>query len=150
MTDWAQVTAAIGTALGGDRDGGRRELDACWRDTDEGHAAQRCVLAHYLADVQDDLAAEVGWDEQALAAYAQVGESDLAAVGIPSAVGLAPSLHLNLADGYLRQGRVADARAELEAGLATVDALGDDGYGAMIRNGLFALEGRLTQAESAG
>ena len=81
-------------------------------------AAQRCVLAHYLADLEDDVADEVAWDERALAAYGDVCETELAPIGIPSAAGLAPSLHLNLGDGYRRQGRADQARHQLERGLS--------------------------------
>jgi hypothetical protein len=105
----------------------------------------RCVLAHYLADVQDDLEDEIRWDESALRDYQLVGDGDLAAIGIPSAAGLAPSLHLNLADGYFCRGDLSAARQELDAGLASVGALGDDGYSAMIRKGLSGLEVRLSE-----
>ena len=94
------------------------------------------MLAHYLADREPELADEVAWDEVALREHALVADDALAAIGIPSARAMAPSLHLNLGDGYLRQGRVEEARVQLEAGLAAVDALGDDGYGAMVRDGL--------------
>jgi hypothetical protein len=57
---------------------------------------------------------------------------------------MAPSLHLNLGDGYLRQGRVDDARRQLRAGLAAVDTLGDDGYGDLVRRGLDDLAARLS------
>ena len=142
---WDAVTIAVGRALAGDRVGGRRDLLDLWDRTGPADAAPRCVLAHYLADLEDDLADEVAWDERALAAYAGVGETDLAAIGIPSAAGLAPSLHLNLGDGYRRQGRTQDARVQLEAGLAAVDVLTDDGYAAMIRSGLERLAERLGQ-----
>jgi len=59
---------------------------------------------------------------------------------------MAPSLHLNLGDGYLRQGRRVLAREQLTAGIAALNALPDDGYGAMIRGGLIGLHKRLTQA----
>lgn len=143
MTQWDDIVAAVGVALGGDRKQARHHLGACWAGTAETDHAQRCVLAHYLADLEDDLAAEVAWDEQALTAFTQVHDADLAPVGIPTAAGLAPSLHLNLGDGYLRQGRTAPARDQLAAGLAALRALPDDGYGAMIRRGLTGLQERL-------
>ncbi len=149
MTEWLQVTAAIGVALGGDKNNGRRELTACWEGSASKDHAKRCVIAHYLADLQDDLAEEVAWDERALASYANVADDDLEPIGIPSARGLTPSLHLNLGDGYLRQGRTADAQAQLDAGLSAQDALGDDGYGALIRNGLAGLRGRLLTMPSS-
>ena len=143
MADWGEITAAIGAGLGGEREKGRRELARCWEATGEADHAQRCVIAHYLADLQDELDEEVAWDERALAAFAHLAEGDLAAVGIPSARGLAPSLHLNLGDGYLRQGRVEDARTHLEAGLTAQDVLADDEYGRLIRSGLAGLRQRL-------
>ncbi len=108
----------------------------------------RCVIAHYVADLQSELDQEVAWDERALAAYASVADSELEPIGIPSSRALAPSLHLNLGDGYLRQGRLDLAQRQLEAGLASRDALGDDGYGTLIRNGLAALGDRLDRARS--
>ncbi len=142
---WDEVTAAVARALSGDRTGGRRDLLDLWDRTAPARAAQRCVLAHYLADLEDDLAAEVAWDERALAAYPDVGETELAAIGIPSAAGLAPSLHLNLGDGYRRQGRADDARQQLDRGVLAVHALSDDGYASMIRGGLERLAERLAQ-----
>jgi hypothetical protein len=124
----------------------RRRLLDCWHATTEHDAAQRCVLAHYLADLEPALDDEVAWDERALEAFARVQEGDLAPIGIPSARGLAPSLHLNLGDGYRRQGRLEDARSRLEAGIAGLEALGDDGYGSMIRQGLERLADWLSAA----
>jgi hypothetical protein len=101
-------------------------------------------LAHYIADLQDDLAAEVAWDERALAAYRHVDPLAFSPIGIASAEGFAPSLHLNLGDGYLRLGRVDEARTQLDAGRAGIDALPEgDGYTAMVRNGLDRLGERL-------
>lgn len=152
--EWDTVLAAVQESLAGDRERGRRDLLACWAATSEADgsangaddAAKRCVLAHYLADLEPDLDDEVGWDERALAAYADVAEGDLAPVGIPSAAGMAPSLHLNLGDGYLRQGRLDQARAQLDLGLAAVGALGDDGYGRLVGDGLRRLGDRLADA----
>jgi len=143
VTDWADITAAITKAIGGDREAGREDLRRCWDRLGSDDHAKRCVLAHYLADVQDDVNTEVAWDERALASHGLVGEDELTPIGIPSAAGLAPSLHLNLGDGYLRQGRTAEAHQELEAGLATAPALGVDRYGTMIRSGLEGLKTRL-------
>jgi hypothetical protein len=145
VTHWDDILAAVGVALGGDSVRGRHDLRVCWAGTTDADHAQRCVLAHYLADLEGDLAAEVEWDEQALAAFSYVRATDLAPVGISAAAGMAPSLHLNLGDGYLRQGRTALAREQLTAGIAALDALPDDGYGAMIRGGLIGLHQRLTQ-----
>jgi hypothetical protein len=143
VTHWDEILAAVGVVLGGDSIQGRRDLRACWADTTEADHAQRCVLAHYLADLEGSLSAEVEWDERALDAFARVGATDLVPVGMPAAACMAPSLHLNLGDGYARQGRRALAHEQLAAGIAALDALPDDGYGAMIRGGLGRLRQRL-------
>jgi hypothetical protein len=144
VADWDDILAAVGVALGGDPVRGRHDLRVCWAGTTETDHAQRCIIAHYLADLEGDLAAEVDWDERALTAFTHVRATDFAPVGVPAATGMAPSLHLNLGDGYLRQGRTALAQEQLTAGLAALDALPDDGYGAMIRGGLARLQHRLT------
>jgi len=143
MTTWDAVLAAVTTALTADRARGREELLACWADTGGGDAAHRCVLAHYLADLEPGLDEEIAWDRAALTHHEKVRDGDLAPVGIPSARAMLPSLHLNLGDGLLRRGDVEPARRHLEAGLAAVDALADDGYGAMVRGGLDRLRARL-------
>ena len=148
MTDWEHITSAVGLALAGDRERGRDALSDCWRATTDTDHAQRCVIAHYLADLQSSLDDEVSWDEAALSEHAHVLDDDLAPLGITSAGGLAPSLHLNLGDGYLRQGRLDAARAQLDAGMRTRSALATDGYGALIRSGLDRLEERLHEAQS--
>jgi hypothetical protein len=148
MTDWERVTSAVGLALSGESRGGRDALSDCWSATTEADHAQRCVIAHYLADLQLSVDEEVRWDERALSEHAQVADEDLAPVGIASAAGLAASLHLNLGDGYLRQGRVDGARAQLDAGMRARNLLPIDGYGSLIRSGLDRLEERVHQAEN--
>ena len=143
------ILQAVGGAQTGERAAGREGLLACWARTAPADHAYRCVLAHYLADVQDALPDEVAWDTTALEEFAHLGGADLAAVGIPDAAGLAPSLHLNLGDGYLRQGRFPDAAAQLQLGLAAAGTLDDDGYGRMIRDGLDRLASRIDSAESS-
>jgi hypothetical protein len=147
--EWPVILEAVGGAQTGERPAGREGLLACWARTAPADHAYRCVLAHYLADVQDSLADEVAWDTTALEEFAHLGGADLAAVGILDAAGLAPSLHLNLGDGYLRQGRVGEARVQLAAGLEAADALGDDAYGAMVSGGLGRLAERLAVTPEA-
>lgn len=143
MTSWDAVIAAVAVVLRGERAHGRIELMDCWQQTSASDHAMRCVLAHYLADCQDDLDHEVAWDERALAAHAHLAPGDLTAIAIPDAAAIAASLHLNLGDAYLRQGRREQAQTQLDAGLAARTALGDDGYSTMIRKGLDGLRDRL-------
>ena len=149
MLGWATILGAIGEAQAGDQATGRQRLLGCWEQTEPAQHAYRCVLAHYLADLQTTLDDEVSWDTTALEEYEYLGGDDLAAVGIPAAAGLAPSLHLNLGDGYLRQGRPAEATEQARAGLASIDVLVDDGYGRMVREGLARLADRVEAAESS-
>jgi uncharacterized protein HemY len=58
---------------------------------------------------------------------------------------MAPSLHLNLGDGYLRRGEVGKARDHLEQGLLASEALPPEGYGTMIRSGLQGLAQRIEE-----
>ncbi len=146
MTQWREVIEGVTVALGGDRVRGRVLLEEAWDGTDGTHRAQRCVIAHYLADVQDDLADEVAWDERALAAFDGVSDADLTPVGIERAAAMAPSLHLNLGDGYLRQGRVEEAEAQVVLAQASLDTLGPDGYGDLVRRGVHGLAERVAAA----
>jgi len=60
--------------------------------------------------------------------------------GVTSPVaGFYPSLHLNLGECYRKLGQVDRAREHLELGLAAVDFLADDGFGATIKRGLASL-----------
>jgi hypothetical protein len=143
VTAWPDITDAVTVAQTGDPDEGRRRLVACWEGTTDADHAQRCVVAHYLADLQDDLDEELAWDERALEALPHVTDADLAPLGLTSAAGLAPSLHLNLGDGYLRRGDVERARHHLGEGRAAVGGLADDAYGTMIRAGFERLAARI-------
>ncbi len=149
MVEWTEILGGIQAALTGETESGRERMLACWEQTAPQDAAQRCVLAHYLADLEPDLDDEVRWDERALQAHAAVADADLTPIGMPSARALAPSLHLNLGEGYRRQGRADAARVQLAAGMAAVDALADDGYGQLIRGGLDRLSRQLDDAAVA-
>lgn len=141
MLEWAEVLDAVGTAQTADRATARARLTAVWERAEA--PAHRCVIAHFLADVQDSVDVEVMWDEAAWGAFHGVRDVDLEPIGVGAAAGFAPSLHLNLGDGYLRQGRREDAARELALGRTALAALADDGYGAMILRGLDGLEARL-------
>ena len=146
MAEWDDVLAAVAAAIGGDKPGGRRLLTECWSNTLAGDHGQRCVLAHYLADVQEDLDAEIGWDEAALHEHGFLADGDLAPVGIAAVKGMLPSLHLNLGDAYLRRGQLGLAREHQQAGQMHCGHLSNDGYGAMIRSGLDNLGLRIASA----
>ncbi|GAA0247109.1 hypothetical protein [Cryptosporangium japonicum] len=123
----------------GERETARRLLTELWHEIggEEGDPLQRCVLAHSLADAQDDVRAELEWDQRALAAVALLTEERLADAGVPMSVaGLYPSLHLSLCECYRKLGDLDRAHEHLRAARDTVGALGDDEYGRLIRDGL--------------
>lgn len=146
MAGWTSIIDAVGVVLGGERHRGQELLLECWRTTTPSQHAERCVLAHYLADTEVDVQKEVVWDELALDEHRQVEDDALGSIGVPSARGFEPSLRLNLADGYFRLGKSNAAREQLAAGQASAEVLGKDGYGSMIRAGLDNLAQRMESA----
>lgn len=101
-----------------------------------------CVLAHSMADVQEDVRQELVWDQRALAAADLLTDDRVARAGVPMSVAaLYPSLHLNLGECYRRLGDLDRAHECLQHAQAGIGALGDDDYGKLIRGGL----SRLTQ-----
>ncbi|WP_433206382.1 hypothetical protein ACQP00_39440 [Dactylosporangium sp. CS-047395] len=130
MTD--DTLTRIGTAVERGRSGHRAEareaLTLIWSTLAADDNLHRCALAHYLADLQDDPAAELEWDERALEA----------STGLPTAqaASFLPSLHLNLADVHRRLDHPARAREHLALARAHEQHLPDDDYGAMIRGGI--------------
>ena len=133
-----RVTAVV-RGQAGDRAAARRELAAIWTEVEQsgGDAFHRCVIAHFLADLQDDVRDELMWDERALAAVAGVTD-ERAQEYHPSLQvrGFLPSLYLSLADVHRRLGDAARAHEFLERARGTIDALGDDAYGGLVRSGL--------------
>lgn len=147
MNDWTTIIEAIAVALGGEKERGGKLLLDCWNATKPTDHTYRCVLAHYLADTQNELGQEVVWDEIALQEHAFLEDADLAPMGIASARGLLPSLQLNLADGYHRQGKNDLAKDHVDQGLNAAEALNEDGYGQMILAGLNNLVQRIDAVE---
>lgn len=142
MTELGEALELVGR---GERSQARRRLTALWeRVGPDGDPLHRCAVAHHLADLQDDLREELGWDLRALQAADAITQERAEQAGVPGPVaGLQPSLHLNLGEDYRRLGDLPAARRHLELGQAAAGALGADGYGSMIRRGLDALATRL-------
>jgi hypothetical protein len=139
----ARIGAAVELSQTGERASAREALAEVWEQVDA--PLHRCAVAHALADVQDDPHDELAWDLRALDAAGAVTDADVVAAGMPgTAAALLPSLHLNVADAHSRVGDLHAARRHVELGLAAASALGDDGYGRMIRAGLDRLAARLS------
>ncbi|MEU8147432.1 hypothetical protein [Nonomuraea sp. NPDC048901] len=133
----------------GQRDAARELFAQIWDDIggEQGDPLHVCVLAHSMADVQDDVHQELMWDLRALAAADQVTDEQVAQAGVPlSVAGLYPSLHLNLSECYRKLGDLGRAREHLQQARAGIGALGDDEYGQLIRDGLERVAEQLDNA----
>ncbi|MEV6493000.1 hypothetical protein AB0M20_30910 [Actinoplanes sp. NPDC051633] len=131
----------------GRREDARRMLSRIWDEIggEQGDPLHVCVLAHAMADVQNDVHEELAWDQRALAAADTLTDERTGQAGVALPVaGLYPSLHLNLADCYRKIGDLGSARRHLDHARAGIDALGDDEYGRLIRDGLDRLTQQLT------
>lgn len=130
-----------------DPDGALAALAAVWAEIggEGGDPLHVVTLAHYAADLEDDPRRELEWDEAALRAAGRLTDERAQQHHATLHVrGFLPSLHLNLAADHAKLGGQEAARAHLAEAEATLDALADDGYGAMIRAGVARLRAELS------
>ncbi|WP_157245675.1 hypothetical protein [Nonomuraea typhae] len=123
----------------GQREAARELFARIWADIggERGDPLHVCVLAHSMADVQDDVHQELTWDLRALAAACLITEGRVAEAGVPlSVAGLYPSLHLNLSECYRKLGDLGRAREHFRQARDGIGALGDDAYGRLVKDGL--------------
>ncbi|MFD0782890.1 tetratricopeptide repeat protein [Micromonospora azadirachtae] len=123
----------------GQREAARDLFAQIWDEIggQQGDPLHICVLAHAMADVQDDVHEELVWDQRALAAADQLTDTRVAQAGVTLPVaGLYPSLHLNLAECYRKLGDLDRAREYLQRAQAGIDVLGDDEYAQLIKSGM--------------
>ncbi|MFJ6771556.1 hypothetical protein ACIQOV_11420 [Kitasatospora sp. NPDC091257] len=122
----------------------RAGFEALWEALGERDVFHRCLVAHYLADLQDDPRAELAWDRRALAAAdslsAERARTYESALQVRA---FYPSLHLNLASDHLKLGEPDLAREQLERAVRSLDALPEDAYSASIRTAVDELRQRL-------
>ncbi|SDJ43074.1 tetratricopeptide repeat protein [Nonomuraea jiangxiensis] len=133
----------------GQREAARDLFAQIWDDIggEQGDPLHVCVLAHSMADVQDDVDQELMWDLRALDAVALITDERVAEAGVTlSVAGLYPSLHLNLCECYRKLGDLDRAREHLQQARSKVDALGDDEYGQLIKGGLERMAQQLGDA----
>jgi hypothetical protein len=134
-----RIGEAVQLSHQGGREAARLLFAEIWDEIggEQGDPLHRCTLAHAMADVQDDVGQELVWDQRALAAADLLTDERVAQAGVSLPVaGLYPSLHLNLSECYRKLGDLGRAREHLQQAQAAIGALGDDGYGQMIREGL--------------
>ncbi|MEV6131768.1 hypothetical protein AB0M05_34120 [Streptomyces violaceusniger] len=131
----------------GQREAARDLFAQIWDDIggEQGDPLHVCVLAHAMADVQDNVRQELVWDLRALDAADLVTDERVAQAGVTlSVAGLYPSLHLNVGECYRKLGDLGRAREHLQQARDTIGALGDDEYGQLIKGGLERLAQQLT------
>jgi hypothetical protein len=141
-----RIGEAVQLSHQGEREAARLLFVEIWDEIgrEQGDPLHRCTLAHAMADVQDDAGEELVWDLRALAAADLLTDARMAEGGLSLPVaGLYPSLHLNLSECYRKLGDLGRAREHLQQAQATIGALGDDGYGQMIRDGMEQVAERL-------
>ncbi|MEW2547670.1 hypothetical protein AB0910_18175 [Streptomyces sp. NPDC047002] len=132
-----RIGQAVILLHGGDREEARNRMGELWAELgDAGDPVQRCTLAHYLADAQDDPGDELAWDLRALSA----ADGDT-----PEAVAFRPAFHADLAADYVKLHRPDAARLHLERARACAHVLGDDGYGEAVRTAIARLTRRLSR-----
>lgn len=141
----ARISDALDHYNAGRRAEAREAFARMWEETEAGDPFHRCILAHYMADAQDDPAEELVWDRRALEAADKLARERPDEPSL-SVLSLYPSLHFNLADVLHRTGDDVAARKHLELARIASDSLADDSYGQMIRHGIERLAARLSQA----
>ncbi len=144
MTDpvLQRISDALDLYNAGRRAEAREAFAAIWAQVEDGDPFHRCVLAHYMADAQDDPTDELMWDKRALDAADRIAKERPEETGL-SLLSLYPSLHLNLADVLHRTGDMDGARRHLQLARQASDALTEDSNGQMIRGGIERLATRL-------
>lgn len=153
MSDPDEVMAGIGRGIelqmAGDHAAAQKLFVELWdRIGASGDALHRCGLAHFMADVQDDVEAELWWDLRALEAAGELTDERVAGAGIAgTAAGFYPSLHLNLGEAYRKLGQRELALEHVRQSKASLIALDANGYAEQISTGLDRIAAKL-DAES--
>ncbi|WP_228004342.1 hypothetical protein [Amycolatopsis sp. YIM 10] len=141
----ARIVAAIELSVSGAREAARERFTELWAETMD--PLHRCMIAHHLADQQDDVHEELRWDLVALELASSITDERATEVGAIGPVrSFYPSLHLNVGDAYRRLGELSLARHHLDLGFAAVGTLNDDEYGRLVKTGLARLAHELESA----
>lgn len=143
-----RITEAFRLYCRGDQAEAREQMAALWEELEAGGLAyHRCLLAHFRADAQHELADELEWDLKALSIAEEAMEKGddptLAAVKK-----FLPSLHMNLADDFRRQGDFRRAQRHIQQGMESGGELGIDRYGQTVRAELIRIESQIAASDS--
>lgn len=142
----ARIHAAQLRAAAGERAGAAADLAALWDEIggESGDPLHAVSLAHFAADLQDDPADELEWDERAL--RVADGLTDERAQRYHSSLvvrGFSPSLHLNLAADHLKLGDPGSARHHLDRAEAGFTDLPPGDYADMVTGAVARLRAEL-------
>jgi hypothetical protein len=142
-----EIKEAVRLAGDGNVAEAREALDSLWQDlTERPDALVECVLAHHMADLQDDPREELHWDLRSLAAADRVTDERAAEQDIRGGrLGLYPSIHLNLAEDHLKLDDRDGAKGSVIAAAEHLGVLPDDDYGRRIRAGFARLEAQVAE-----
>jgi hypothetical protein len=146
-----RINVAIELCFSGERDSARHSLtEICNEIGPAGNPIQLCIVAHHLADLQDDVNSELAWDLRALQAADSVTDAHRAALPMIATNTLYPSLHVNPGEDYRQLGDVERAHGHLTRAREALARSGDlagmgpeDEYGKLLRSGLHRLAGLL-------
>lgn len=142
-----ELLAIISTLHAGERELARADFRTLWEKLSPDDHFHRCVLAHYMADAQDDAEAELHWDRIALdmAMAATPNEFDERFPGMTLA-SFFPSLHLNLAASHENLGQLNEAVEHIEIAHRASNALPHSPLGAMTAQAITRIRSRLNRA----
>lgn len=139
-----ELLDAIQLALGGQSETAREQLGGLWATLPADDFFHRCVLAHYMADLQRDPKDELQWDllalEAALAASTESFDEHMPEVSRETFL---PSLHLNLASSYERTHALELAKRHAALAVSAVDALPATPLGQTTRAAIRRISARL-------
>lgn len=138
------VLDAVQLALNGEHDAARQRLNALWQSLRSDDAFHRCVIAHYLADLQSDPMAELSWDSMALElALRSLPKTFNERIPDVTHASFLPSLHLNVAASHERVGQLDAAAQAARAALLAIDSVTDTPLGDITRSAILRLCERL-------
>lgn len=119
---------AVEKLQGGDREEARADLLQLWTRTSGMTGRERCIIAHFLADTEEDVGEELGWDLQALELATGSRTPTIASTVPQELLDFLPSLYLNVGDAYRRMGAFALASEHARAGLSCARRLDANDY----------------------
>ena len=135
---------AIHLALTGESEVARQRFSQLWTTLSIDDLFHRCVLAHYMADLQTDPNVELHWDQLALEAALVASPASFDG-HIPDVTrdAFLPSLHLNLASSYERTRDLDSARRHAQLAMRAVASLPATPLGETTRAAILRISARL-------